>query len=178
MNHYVLLAKEAVETYIREGKIISSSPDLPKEFFETKSGVFITIEKQGKLRGCIGTYLPTEENIAKEIISNAISAATEDYRFNLIKEEELLYLSYTISILSKPEQIKNLEELNPKKYGIIVKTFSVVEPQKTKKAGLLLPDLKGVDSVKKQISIACQKAGINPSKEKIVIYRFIVKKFQ
>ena len=135
MNHYVLLAKEAVETYIREGKIISSSPDLPKEFFETKSGVFITIEKQGKLRGCIGTYLPTEENIAKEIISNAISAATEDYRFTLIKEEELPHLSYTVSILSNPEQIRNLEELNPKKYGIIIKTFSVAEPQKTKKAG-------------------------------------------
>ena len=178
MNHYVLLAKEAVETYIRKGKIISSFPDLPKEFFETKSGVFITIEKEGKLRGCIGTYLPTEENIAKEIISNAISAATEDYRFNLIEEEELSYLSYTVSILSKPEQIKNLEGLDPKKYGIIVKTFSVTEPQKTEKAGLLLPDLKGIDSVKKQISIVCQKAGINPSKEKVLIYRFTVKKFQ
>lgn len=178
MNHYVLLAKKAVETYIREGKTITSSPGLAKEFFETKSGVFITIEKQGKLRGCIGTYLPTEENIAKEIISNAISAATEDYRFNLIKEEELPYLSYTVSILSNPEQVKNLEGLDPKRYGIIVKTFSVTEPQKTKKAGLLLPDLKGVDSVKKQISITCQKAGINPSKEKVLIYRFTVKKFQ
>ena len=119
-----------------------------------------------------------EENIAKEIISNAISAATEDYRFNLIEEEELSYLSYTVSILSKPEQIKNLEGLDPKKYGIIVKTFSVTEPQKTEKAGLLLPDLKGIDSVKKQISIVCQKAGINPSKEKVLIYRFTVKKFQ
>lgn len=178
MNHYVLLAKEAVETYIREGKIISSFPDLPKEFFETKSGVFITIEKEGKLRGCIGTYLPTEENIAKEVISNAISAATEDYRFNLIKEEELPYLSYTVSILSKPEQIKSLERLDPKRYGIIVKTFSVTEPQKTEKAGLLLPDLKGIDSVKKQILIVCQKAGINPSKEKVLIYRFTVKKYK
>ena len=186
MNHYVLLAKEAVETYIREGKIISSSPDLPKEFSRSelaellikKSGVFITIEKQGKLRGCIGTHLPTQENIAKEIISNAISAATEDYRFNPIEEEELPYLSYTVSILSKPEQIKSLEELDPKRYGIIVKTFSVTEPQKTEKAGLLLPDLKGIDRVKKQILVACQKAGINSSKEKVLIYRFTVKKFQ
>ena len=178
MNHYVLLAKEAVETYIREGKIISSSPDLPKEYFETISGVFVTIEKQGKLRGCIGTYLPTEENIAKEIISNAISAATEDYRFNPIEKEELPYLSYTVSILSRPEQIKNLEGLDAKRYGIIIKTFSVTEPQKTEKAGLLLPDLEGVDSVKKQISITCQKAGINPSKEKIVIYRFTVIKYK
>ena len=44
------------------------------------------------------------------------------------------------------------------------------------KAGLLLPDLEGIDTIEKQISIACQKGGINPEKEKIIIYRFSVEK--
>jgi AmmeMemoRadiSam system protein A len=176
MNQYVLLAQRAVENYIREGKIISPPQDLPKEFLERKSAIFVTIEKDGKLKGCIGTYLPTRPNMAEEIISNAIAAATEDYRFTPIKEQELPHLSYTISVLSMPEQIRNLKELDPKKYGVIVKSFSTEEPQKTLKTGLLLPDLEGVDSVEKQVLIACEKAGINAKKEKIAVFRFTIEK--
>ncbi len=187
MNDYISLAKTAVKNYIKEKKVISPPEDLPREFFEIKSGVFVTIEKDGKLRGCIGTYLATKENIAREIISNAIAAAIEDYRFGFIQEEELPYLSYTVYILNEPEQVKDIKELDPKKYGIIVKTIPIVDVDKTDvvfnghlphKTGLLLPDLEGVSTIEKQISIACQKAGINPQKEKIIIYRFIVKKYQ
>jgi AmmeMemoRadiSam system protein A len=178
MNPYVSLAKKAVENYIKEGRIISPPKDLPREFLEKKSAIFITIEKEGKLRGCIGTYLPTKSNMAEEIISNAITAATEDYRFTPIQKEDLPYLSYTISVLSRPEQIKDLKELDPQKYGVIVKTFSIEEPHKTLKTGLLLPDLKVIDKTEKQIMIACQKAGINSKKEKIIIYRFTVEKHQ
>lgn len=183
----VELAKEAVEKYIKEKEIIKPPDDLPKEFSERKSGTFVTIEKNGKLRGCIGTYLPTKENIAQEIISNAIAAAAEDYRFGLIQKEELSLLSYTVYILSEPELVKNLKELNPKKYGIIVKTAPLTHPNSTDvvfnghlpyKSGLLLPDLEGIDTIEKQISIACQKGRIDPSREKIVIYRFTVKKYQ
>jgi len=158
------------------------SEDLPKEFLEKRSGTFVTIEKKEKLRGlprsepkvllrgCIGTYLPTRENIAQEIIQNAIAAATEDYRFGPIQEKELSSLSYTVYILSYPEPVKNINELDPKKYGIIVKTET--------KTGLLLPDLDGVDTIEKQLSITCQKGGIDPLGEKIFIYRFTVEKYQ
>lgn len=185
MNTYILLAKSAVENYIKEKKIILPSKNLPKEFFTKKSGVFVTIEKESQLRGCIGTYLPTKENIAKEIISNAIAAATEDYRFGLIQKEEFSELSYTVYILNKPELIKDIKELNPKKYGIIVKTMPISYPETdvmfnghaAPKSGLLLPDLEGIDTSEKQISIACQKAGIEPGREKIIIYKFTVEKY-
>lgn len=173
MNVYTNLAKKAAETYIKEGKIISLPSDLSKEFLKKKSGVFVTIEKNNELRGCIGTYLPTKENIAEEIINNAIAAATEDYRFEPIKKEELPYLSYTVYILNEPELVKDLKELDPKKYGIIVKTA----PPATK-IGLLLPDLKGVDKVEQQIAICCQKGIIDLRKEKILIYKFTVKKYK
>ena len=164
------LAKISVETYVKEKKIIELPADLSQEFLEKKSGVFVTVEKSGELRGCIGTYLPIRKNIAEEIIHNAIAAATEDYRFGPVGKEELPHLSYTVYILGEPELIKDIKELDPKKYGIIVKT--------TERTGLLLPDLEGVDTTEEQISIACQKGGINPLKEKIIIYKFTVEKYQ
>jgi len=173
MEPLVNLAKQAVESYIKENIIIVPPKDLPKDFFERKAGVFVTIEKEKELRGCIGTYLPTRQNITEEIIYNAIAAATEDYRFGPIKEEELPYLSYTVYVLSDPSwSVKNISELDPKKFGIIIKTHTV-----SPKCGVLLPDLEGVDNAKQQISIACQKAGINPEIEEIVIYKFTAEKF-
>ena len=177
MHPLVSLAKKAIESYIKEGKIIEIPIDTPKEFLEKQAGVFVTIEKNGKLRGCIGTYLPTQRNIAKEVIENAISAATQDYRFQPVQKEELSELSFTVYVLNKPEPIKTIEELNPKKFGIIVKKIPTQE-EFIEKTGLLLPDLEGVDTIEKQIFIACQKAGINPLKEKFLIYKFTVEKYQ
>jgi len=168
MNSYITLAKSAVETNIREGKIISPPPDLPKDFLVRKSGVFVTIENNNQLRGCIGTYLATTKNIAEEIIRNAIAASTQDSRFDPITKEELAHLSYTVYILNPPEQIKNVQDLNPKKYGVLVK-FGF-------KSGLLLPDLEGVDTIEQQLAIACSKAGIYPETDKMAIYRFTVEK--
>jgi len=181
------LAKLAVESYVKEGKVIGVPADLPNEFLKKRAGTFVTIEKDGELRGCIGTYLPTRINIAEEVIHNAVAAATEDYRFGPIEEKELSSLSYTVYILSYPEPVKNLKALDPKKFGIIVKTgpfafpdqenavFNGVVPYKT---GLLLPDLEGIETVEQQLSLACQKGRIDPQKEKIFIYRFTVVKYQ
>lgn len=185
MNPYVLLAKSAVENYVSEGKIITPASDLPEEFFKRKAGTFVTIEKNGELRGCIGTYLPTRPTIAEEIIRNAISATTEDYRFGPIQKEELPFLSYTVYILSYPEVVNDVKELDPEKFGIIVKTTPFVYPNQDvvfddvvpHKTGLLLPDLEEVETVEQQIAIACQKGGIDPEREKIFIYKFTVEKY-
>jgi len=185
MHPLVSLAKETIEIYIKEGKMISVPKDFPEEFLKKRAGTFVTIEKNGNLRGCIGTYLPTRINITEEIIQNAIAAATEDYRFGPVREKELPHLSYIVYILNEPELVKNISELDPKKYGIIVKTFPispkgnvVFNGHVIPKTGLLLPDLKGIDTIEKQISIACQKGGINPQREKILIYKFTVEKYQ
>jgi AmmeMemoRadiSam system protein A len=166
-NPYILLAKSAVETYINKEKVIKVPDDLPKEITSKKAGTFVTIKKNGDLRACIGTYLPTKENIAEEIIQNAITAATEDHRFGSVQEQELPYLTYSVYILEKPELVKDVKELNPKEYGIIIKTLN--HPLKS---ALLLPDLNGIDTIEQQISVTCQKGGIDPSKEKTVIYKF------
>lgn len=165
----VRLARDAVEAYVRCGKIISPPSELTPEMRE-RAGVFVSLKKRGRLRGCIGTFLPACENVAEEVIRNAIAACSEDPRFEPVREEELPLLEYSVDILSEPELVSDIGELDPKIYGVIVEAPDG-------RRGLLLPDLEGVDSVEEQISIASRKAGIFPG-EPIKIYRFRVRRYR
>jgi AmmeMemoRadiSam system protein A len=162
------LARRTIEHYVRTGRVLAPPEELPPEM-QGRAGVFVSIHKKdGSLRGCIGTFEPTQSNIALEIIQNAISAATRDPRFPPITEDELDDLQISVDVLSKPERVNSLEELDPKKYGVIV--------QSGWRRGLLLPDLEGVDTVEQQVAIAMRKAGIAPG-EPVQLYRFTVKRY-
>ena len=165
---YVKLARETIENYIKQGKIITPPLGLPEEMINQKAGVFVSLKKFGDLRGCIGTFMPTQENIAQEIIRNAISAAVDDPRFSPVNTSELEDLSISVDVLSAPEEVKDVSQLDPKKYGVIVSSGY--------KKGLLLPDLEGVDTVEYQIEITRRKAGIYPD-EKVKLHRFEVKRY-
>ncbi len=168
MHPLVQLAKDAVELYIREGKIREVREDeFPSEFRE-RAGVFICLKIDGILRGCIGTFQPTEPDIAHETVRNAISAATCDPRFTCVRAEELDVIEYTVDVLTPPEPVKERSELDPRRYGVIVQSGA--------RRGLLLPDLEGVDTVDFQISIAMQKAGIPPGTP-VKLFRFQVKRY-
>ena len=170
MNYYTDLAKNTLENYLEKNEIITLPSDLPAEFYQKRAGCFVSLHtKNGDLRGCIGTYLPTQKNIADEIINNAIAAACHDPRFLPVTKSELNDLEYSVDILSEPILINNLAELDCKKFGVLVKTNDG-------RSGLLLPDLEGVETVEQQLFIACQKAGINWQKEKPMIYKFIVER--
>ena len=171
MNPYVRLAKETVESYIKSGKIPPLPDNLSKKLTSERAGVFVSIYNGKELRGCIGTYLPVEPNLAEEIIGNAIAAASRDYRFSPITVRELPKLSYSVYILEEPRQIKNLKELDPKKYGILIKS-------ETGKSGLLLPDLNGIDTVEKQLTAVCHKCGVRLSEEKVIVCKFKAQKHE
>ena len=162
---YVALARDTIDSYIRTGKIISVPKDIPGEMKKTKAGAFVSIHKNGDLRGCIGTILPTRKNVAEEIIRNAISASTEDPRFPAVITDELPELEINVDVLSEPELISSPDELDVKRYGVIVSCGF--------RRGLLLPDLEGVDTVEQQIAIAMAKGGISRG-EKITLHRFEV----
>lgn len=149
---FVALARKSLEIYVADGITIEMPEVLPPEMANKKAGVFVSIKKAGQLRGCIGTIAPTRRNLAEEIIHNAISAGTEDPRFNQVEEEELDTLVYSVDVLGEPESIRSLSELDVKRYGVIVKAG--------RRSGLLLPDLEGVETPQKQVEIALQKAGI------------------
>ena len=161
----VNLAKKTLTSYIKNQEIIKVPSDISSYLLENKSGAFVSIHKYGELRGCIGTILPTRESLAEEIIYNAISASTRDYRFSPITEEEIEDLEINVDILSKPEDISSKEMLNPKEYGVIV--------NQGYKRGLLLPDLEGIDDIDQQISIAKMKAGITDGEYKLQRFRVI-----
>ena len=161
------LARQAVEAFIHRGQVME--PGELTEGLKDRAGVFICLKKEGLLRGCIGTFEPRRENIAAEIISNAISSATGDPRFPPVTPEELNDLSYSVDVLTAPEEVQSEAELDARKYGVIV--------QAGHRRGLLLPDLEGVDTPQQQIAICRQKAGIMPN-EPVRLYRFEVKRYK
>lgn len=154
---YVKLARESLEYYINNDSTMSVPPNIDNELLNNKAGVFVSIKKHGQLRGCIGTIEPTKDNIALEIIYNAVSSGTKDNRFNPVEQDELEDLIYSVDVLKKAEPVKTKEELDPKKFGVIV--------AKGFRRGLLLPNLEGVDTVEEQLSIALSKAGIRENED-------------
>jgi len=163
MHHpYVELAKKLWKR-CTHGKVIPAPDPLP-ELFSGRAGCFVTLMENGELRGCIGTIEPVYDNLALEIINNAIAAGTEDPRFPPVSADELPYLDYTVEVLGPLELVRDLSELDPKVYGVVVQ--SSVRPLRK---GVLLPDIEGVDTVDEQIRICRLKAGISGS-EPIILY--------
>ncbi len=167
-THHALveLARKAVEKYVLQGRIFRPRKLTPE--MRQRAGVFVSLKKHGGLRGCIGTFSPTMANVAEEIVTNAISSATRDPRFMPVQPSELHDLEYSVDVLSEPEPVSGVGELDPRKYGVIVECGF--------RRGLLLPDLEGVDKVQEQIEICRAKAGI-AADEPIELYRFRVQRF-
>ncbi len=168
MHPLVKLAKDTVDLYVRKGTIYAVREEELTPELRLRAGVFVCLKIRGNLRGCIGTFLPMEPTIAHETVKNAISAATCDPRFSCIRADELNEIEYTVDVLTPPEKVTGTNELDPRRYGVIV--------QAEGRRGLLLPDLDGVDTVDAQISIAMQKAGIPPGTP-VELFRFEVKRY-
>lgn len=168
-SDHVRLAKETLENYVQTGKKIDVPDWVPDEFKKRRAGVFVSLKKHGMLRGCIGTIGPVRTSIAEEIIYNAISSGTQDPRFPEVRPEELNDLDYSVDVLGAPEKISSIDELDVKRYGVIVTSGF--------RRGLLLPDLEGVDTPKEQVAIALRKAGIDPS-ERYEMERFEVIRYR
>ncbi len=168
----VKLARKTIESYVREHRTIKAPEELTTEM-KQKAGAFVTIRRHGELRGCIGTTQPIYDSVAEEVIRNAISAATRDPRFRPIRSDELEDLEVKVDVLSEPEPVSSLDELDPKRYGLIVE--SEIDPWKR---GLLLPDLKGIDTVEDQVyHTRYFKAGITDPDEPVRMFRFEVKRY-
>ena len=163
-TEHAKLARKVVESYVRGGDVPDVS-DAPEELKDKRAGVFVCLKKDGELRGCIGTIQPVNASIAEEIRDNAISSATSDFRFAPVSTGELDGLTYSVDVLGEAEDIDDMSSLDPKTYGVIVRSG--------RKAGLLLPDLEGVDTADEQVRIAMMKAGINRG-EPVRLQRFKV----
>lgn len=164
---YVRLARKTVNEIVEHGDLPEKDyTGIPAEMLDNRAGVFVSIHKNGDLRGCIGTTGPVTSSIYEEIRRNAVSAALQDPRFFPIQPWELEDLEINVDLLGEPEPIASEDQLDPKKYGVIV--------SKNGKRGLLLPDLEGVDTIEQQVSIAKQKAGLRAGEKGCSLERFEV----
>lgn len=151
-DFYVALARESLEYYLKNGEKMIIPKDTPAELLNKKAGAFVTLNKFDRLRGCIGTIQGVQDNVAEEVIENAVSAGLWDPRFRQVVENEMNDIICTVDVLSDSEPVHSLEELDVKRYGIII--------AEGRRRGLLLPNLDGVDTVEEQIDITLSKAGI------------------
>lgn len=178
----VRLARLSLETYVDTGEFLQmkdvdmeelsktcKGDDMAATLLTGRAGTFVSLKMHGQLRGCIGTTAPVRENTAAEIIRNAVSAGTQDPRFPAVSPEELPLITYSVDILGEAEPVDSPDQLDPEKYGVIVSHGG--------RRGLLLPDLEGVDTVKEQIDIAREKAGI-PRGKPLSLWRFKVTRFR
>ncbi len=170
---YPALARASILAHLRgdptpgPGRLAELSDDV--SLWTVRKGCFVSIKNSdGSLRGCIGTFMPTQADLSQEIIANALSAATRDPRFPPMRLEELEEAHISVDVLNEPEALLPGMALDPKIYGVIV--------AKEGRRGLLLPDLEGVSKVPQQLAIAAQKAGIRDL-EGAEIFRFTVVRY-
>ena len=165
------LARRAVETFVRERRLIEPQDAPGASPLSLPSACFVSIKTwQGDLRGCIGTIEPAHPTLAEEIITNAVSAATRDPRFFPVADNELPGLRYSVDVLSEPEPTR-FEELDPSIYGVIV------ENEDGTRRGLLLPAIEGIETAEQQVRIAASKAGIAHGLP-LRLYRFRVRRYR
>lgn len=164
----VRLAKVAVEQWVTQRRVIGAPTEPTPEMAE-RAGVFVCLKSRELLRGCIGTFEPSQDNVAQEVIHNAISSASRDPRFPPVGSSELSLLEYTVDVLTPPERVESEADLDPKHFGVIVCSGL--------RRGLLLPDLEGVGTAAAQVRIAKNKANIGP-RERVELYRFAVRRYR
>ncbi len=154
---YVKLARSSLSHFLKYGKYLEIPEDIDPEFLSIKKPVFVTLKKNGALRGCIGSTSSREENLAMEIIKYAVEAGLKDPRFPEVTLDELQDITFSVDILEKPEPIDSMDSLDPQEFGVIV--------TKGHKKGLLLPRLEGVNTKEEQVRIALNKAGIEKAED-------------
>lgn len=176
-DDYIALARRTIEAYIAggrrprwpDGKDAVSDPDALARMERERAGAFVSLHRDGQLRGCIGTIAPTRKSLGEEIMANALEACARDPRFAPVRQSELSDLDVKVDILHPFEPIESTEDLDPVKYGVIVESRG--------RRGLLLPNLEGVDTVAEQVSIAKRKAGIGEG-EDVKLFRFMVERHE
>ena len=121
---------------------------------------------------CAGAWAPLSrrlDSVEEEIVANAITAAAGDPRFYAVTPQELSSLDISVDVLGPAEPVGGLDEMDPKRYGMIVRTLDG-------RRALLLPDLEGVETVDQQLRIVCRKGSIDPDNDQYQIYRFEVER--
>lgn len=149
------LARETLDK-VFDNKVKIDQDYKQQDIFKEKRGVFVTLHKNKQLRGCIG-LIESEISLGEGIQEMALSAAFNDSRFSALEADELPFIDVEISVLTVPQRIKSINEIEIGKHGVIIK--------KGFNSGVFLPQVATETNWSKQqfLSQLCsQKAGLAP----------------
>ncbi|MDD5613963.1 MAG: AmmeMemoRadiSam system protein B [Candidatus Omnitrophica bacterium] len=151
------LSRVALENYIKHKKIITAQDTSIKltETLKQNRGAFVTLHKEGRLRGCIGEIFPTKP-LYKVIIEKTIDSAVNDFRFSQVIEQELVDINIEISALTVPQKVNSYKDIVIGQDGILMK--------KGHRAAVFLPQVapeQGWD-LETTLMHLSQKAGLEP----------------
>lgn len=113
------IARNTIVKYVSKQKVPEPGTEDLTLNLKKPNGVFVTIYKKGKLRGCVGQFRSTQP-LYKLIQDMAISSSTRDHRFSPVTEEELDQLDIEISVLSQMKKIEYIDEIDLGKHGIYI----------------------------------------------------------
>jgi len=151
------LARTSLHLLVKEQKELTSLP----EGFELTgrlkgpAGVFVTLEKDKELRGCIG-YIDPVGPLYQSVMENAIAACSRDYRFQPVEASELDRIKIELSVLTPKQEIKRIEEFIPGKHGIMI--------EKQGRRAVFLPQVAAEQRWNREETLRhlCLKAGLAP----------------
>lgn len=147
------IAKSAIEARINHQEMPEIKID--SETLKSKRGAFVTLKKQGHLRGCIG-YIKAYKPLWETVQEMAVAAAFHDPRFPSLKKDEVKNLTFEISVLSPLKRIKDVNEIEVGKHGLyMINGF---------RSGLLLPQVATEYGWDRETFLkeTCYKAGLPP----------------
>jgi AmmeMemoRadiSam system protein B/AmmeMemoRadiSam system protein A len=148
------LARRSVEAAVHDGKL-AEFDQVETGPLSDPLGAFVTLNKEGQLRGCIGYVVPMKP-LQETVRDVAAYAAIRDRRFVPVSEEELSQLEYEVSVLSPLRRMTDMAQIEVGTHGLLIKQRDF--------EGLLLPQVaaeRGWDRVT-FLRQTCQKAGLPP----------------
>jgi hypothetical protein len=113
-------ARNAISKFVETGEEGNIQPSLSEGILNEKTGVFVSIYIENKLRGCIGGF--AQEKTLNELVQSMAVSASCDRRFDAVKPEELENMELEISVLSPLKKIKSKDEIELGKHGIYIKS--------------------------------------------------------
>ncbi len=148
------LARQTIADYFKD-QHLHYPENINNQKYLQKRGAFVTLKRNGELRGCIGYPLPIKP-LYQAICDNALSAAFEDPRFPSLTKEELPEIIIEISVLTVPQKIDNPSQIKVGRDGIII--------SKGFRRGLLLPQVPVEQNwdLDTFLAYGCLKAGLPP----------------
>jgi AmmeMemoRadiSam system protein B/AmmeMemoRadiSam system protein A len=169
----LLIARESIESFLKDGKVKKFNPK--SKALHKEGAAFVTLRKNGNLRGCIGHLVP-QLPLYETVSQMALAAAFRDFRFPSVTREELKDIKIEISVLSPLKRINDIKEIKMGKHGVVV--------EKGGNSGVFLPQVAEETGWTKEefLNHLCSdKAGLSPNAwqdKDTAIYIFTVIKFE